>query len=136
MWTRIKNGDPIFLAAFAGSMFALVHTKNLTFWQKVQTSIGGIGAAVFLSPALASLWPASFAPAVSFLIGIFAMSVIGIAFQVIEQVKASPIKTIGAIANIVIDVLLAFRHGVDSHNRRKDDKANNTADQEDSNDGN
>lgn len=115
---KLKAGDPIMLAGIAGSMFALVYTKNLTVWKALCTSIGGTVAAMFLAPAMASGWSPEVASAISFLLGVFAMSLFGIVFEVIDRVKASPIKTLSDITGIVIDVLLAFRNG---QQRRKTD---------------
>ena len=111
MWERIKTGDPMMLAGIAGSMFALIYTKSLTPGKAVCAAIGGTGAAIFLSPALASGLAPEFAPAISFLVGIFSMSIIGIIFQVIERMRESSIKTLSQVAYVLIDVLLAFRHG-------------------------
>ena len=110
------------LAGIAGSMFALVYTKHLTVGRALCTSIGGTGAAIFLSPAIASGWSPEVASAISFLLGVFAMSLFGIVFEVIDRIKASPIKTLSDITGIVIDVLLAFREG---RSRRKTDHLSN-----------
>ena len=106
------------LAGIAGSMLALTYTRPLSPLKAVYASIGGTGAAIFLAPAIASGLSEEFIPAVSFLIGVFSMSILGVVFQVIERIKSEPIKTISNIVSIVIDVLLAVK----GQNRRKDDE--------------
>ena len=118
MWERIRNGDPMVIAGIGGSLFALIYTKNLTKGEALLTSVGGTCAAIFLSPVIASGLPDQFAPAISFLVGIFSMSMIGVVFEIINKIKESPVETISDIASIVINVLVAFKNGTD---QRKED---------------
>lgn len=123
MWERFKVGDPILLAGIAGSMVALFYTRPLCWYKALCASFGGTGAAVFIAPVIVKDFSPEVGAAVAFLLGIFSMSIIGIVFQILDRIKNAPIKTVGEICNIIIDVLLAFRHGV--YNRRKEDRDGN-----------
>jgi hypothetical protein len=121
MLEKLRSIDPVLLAGVMGSMLGLVYTKPLDRLRTIYTAIGGTGAAIFLTPAIASGLPESFVPAVSFLIGVFSMSIFGVVFQVIDKIRAAPIKTLSAITGIIIDVLLAVK----GQGRRSTDKEGN-----------
>lgn len=123
MWGRIKGGDPILLAGVMGSLLGLYYTKPLCLPKLLVAAIGGVGSALFLSPAISAAADLGYdgACALSFLTGVFSMSLVGVIFQVIDRVKVEPIKTLSLIIDTIIDVLLAFRHGTQPRNRRKDD---------------
>ena len=108
-----------------GALLSLHYTKPLCFFKGLISFIGGATAAIVIAPAVASDYGQHLTSAMSFLIGTFSMSIIGIVFQVIDRFRASPIHTLQAFVNIVIDVLLAFRHGV-SVNRNPESKRHHT----------
>lgn len=109
----ILNGWP----GLIGALLSLHYTKPLCFFKGLISFIGGATAAIVIAPAVASDYGHHLTSAMSFLIGTFSMSIIGIVFQVIDRFRASPIHTLRAFVNIVIDVLLAFRHGSPPNHR-------------------
>ena len=94
-----------------GALVSLYYTKPLCFFKGLVSFCGGAVAAIALAPAFAGHAGEHVVSGVSFLIGTFSMSILGIIFQVIDRVRAAPIHTLGGFIGVVIDVLLAFRHG-------------------------
>lgn len=94
-----------------GALVSLYYTKPLCLFKGLVSFCGGAVAAVALAPAFASHAGDHVVSGASFLIGTFSMSILGIVFQVIDRVRAAPIHSIGEFVGVVIDVLLAFRHG-------------------------
>lgn len=107
-----------------GALVSVYYTKPLCLAKGLISFFGGAVAAVALAPMLASM--AGYTnehtvSGISFLVGTFSMSILGIVFQVIDRVRAAPISTLGDFMDVVIDVLLAFRHG---RTRKDEDDGN------------
>lgn len=94
-----------------GALVSVYYTKPLCFTRGLISFVCGAAAAVALSPAISGHAGEHFVSGVSFLIGTFSMSLIGIVFQVLDRVRDAPIKTFSDFLYVLIDVLLAFRHG-------------------------
>lgn len=130
---KIKNFEPSVLAGLFGALIAMYYTKPLGWGKSMIAGLMGFSMAVFVSPMIAEMFFDSVKAeaAISFLTGMFGISVAGIVFQILELLKRSPTNTIGQFFRIVVSVLLASRHGVFSeplkedvkkYGRRKDDK--------------
>ena len=102
-----------------GALLSLHYTKPLCFRKGIVSFAGGAAAAITIAPAVAGDYGGQITSAASFLIGTFSMSLFGIVFQVIDKFRASPIHTVSELVNIVIDVLLAFRHGKTRNEKRE-----------------
>lgn len=98
-------------AGIFGALVSLYYTKPLCIYKGVVSFLGGSVSAIVISPAIAKHAGDHLLSAIAFIVGVFSMSIIGIVFQVFDRIKASPVSTIGEFVDIIIDVLLAFRHG-------------------------
>lgn len=111
MYDEIKKSLYSCWPGVFGALLSLYYTKPLNLIKGVISFLGGAVAAISLAPAVAAHGGEHIVSGLSFVIGTFAMSILGILFQIFDRIKTAQISGISDIVDIVIDVLLAFRHG-------------------------